>query len=89
MAVRGPMRTILLAAAIAGAATLITGDAKAQYYPFCAAYSRGDLNCGFTLYAQCAAAASRIGGWCQRNFYVGGPGYVGPTAYVRRKYRRR
>jgi uncharacterized protein DUF3551 len=82
------MRTILLAAAIAGAATLTTGEANAQYYPYCAAYSRG-LNCGFTLYAQCAAVASRSGGWCQRNFYIGGPGYVGPKASVRRKYRRR
>jgi hypothetical protein len=82
------MRTILLVAAIAGVAALMTGDAKAQYYPYCAAYSRG-LNCGFTIYAQCAAAASRSGGWCQRNFYIGGPGYVGPRVSVRRKHRRR
>jgi hypothetical protein len=83
------MRTILLAAAAVTVVALTTGDARAQYYPYCAVYSRGDLNCRFTLYPQCAAAASRIGGWCQRNFYVGGPGYVGPTAYVRRKHRRR
>jgi hypothetical protein len=83
------MRTILLAAAIAVAAALMTGDAKAQYYPYCAVYSRGDLNCRFTLHAQCAAASSRSGGWCQRNFYIGGPGYVGPAAYVRRKRHRR
>ena len=71
------MRMILMAAAIAGAASVMTPtDAQAQFYPYCAFYSRGGgSNCGFTTYGQCLATVSGIGGWCQRNPYLAyGPG---------------
>ena len=90
------MRTILAAAVIVGAAFMLTpSDAQAQYYPWCAFYSRGGgTNCGFTTYGQCLATVSGIGGWCQRNPYIAygpGPGFYGPgvsegrPVYVRRK----
>lgn len=88
------MRTILIAAAVAGAASLMsTGDAKAQYYPWCAFYSRGGgSNCGFTTFAQCMATVSGIGGWCQRNPFIGygaSPGFHGPGVYERPAHVRR
>jgi hypothetical protein len=76
------MRMILVAAAIAGAASVMTpSDAQAQFHPWCAFYTRGaGSNCGFTTYGQCMATVSGIGGWCQRNpFLAYGPGpYYGP-----------
>jgi hypothetical protein len=90
------MRAILIAAAVAGAASLLpTNDAKAQYAAFCAEYSRGGgTNCGFYTYAQCLATISGIGGWCYANpAAVAGPGYYdgpGPVhrRHVRKKKRR-
>jgi hypothetical protein len=85
------MRAILIAAAVAGAASLIgIGDAKAQFYPWCAYYSRGaGSNCGFTTFAQCMATVSGIGGWCQRNPFIAGPGFYGPGVYERPVHIRR
>jgi Protein of unknown function (DUF3551) len=85
------MRTILLAAVIVGAASVIsTSDAKAQYYPWCSFYSEeGGTNCGFTTFGQCMANVSGIGGLCRRNPYLAyGPG-DGRGVYARGNVRRR
>lgn len=76
------MRAILIAAAVAGAASLLPAtDAKAQYAAFCAEYSRGGgTNCGFYTYAQCLATISGIGGWCYANPFVA-PGPVYGTGF--------
>ena len=81
------MRSILLAAATAGAALVMTTTfAQAQYAPWCASYNRGEINCGWYTYAQCLDNISGIGGWCYRNPHViAGPGYrsgfYGPGLY--------
>jgi hypothetical protein len=38
-------------------------------YPWCAEYSRGGRNCGFTTLEQCRAALSGNGGSCQTNTF--------------------
>jgi hypothetical protein len=89
------MRTLLLAAAIVGAASVNSAtDAEAQYQPWCSVYTRGaGTNCGFYTYAQCLANVSGIGGWCIRNPHaaagpVYGPGYYDHGSVpVRRKKR--
>jgi hypothetical protein len=86
------MRAILIAAAVAGAASLLpVTEAKAQYAAFCAEYSRGGgTNCGFYTYAQCLATISGIGGWCYANPKAGYYDGSGPDdrRYVRKKKRR-
>jgi hypothetical protein len=95
------MRTMLLAAAIVGAASMLTPtDAKAQYSPWCSEYTRGGgTNCGFYTFAQCMANISGIGGRCYRNPHLAygpaygpgvyGPGYYGPGVVYSRPIRRK
>jgi hypothetical protein len=63
------MRTILPAAAIAGAASVFAaGNANAQYYPWCSVYNdKGSRNCGFVTFHQCMANVRGIGGVCELN----------------------
>ena len=74
------MRAILIAAAVAGAASMFTAtNAKAQYAAWCSEYSRrggGGTNCGFYTFDQCLANISGIGGRCYPNPFVApGPVY--------------
>jgi hypothetical protein len=87
------MRTLLIIAAIAGAVSVLpANEAKAQYQPWCAFYSRGGgSNCGFYTHAQCLANVSGIGGICQPNPYIPyaaapvyGPAYYDGPVHVRR-----
>jgi len=59
-----------LCAIVLGAATL-SGNAKAQNYPWCALYGGGDkggaTNCGFVTFEQCLTTLSGMGGFCQQN----------------------
>jgi uncharacterized protein DUF3551 len=78
------MRAILIAAAVAGAASMLTTtDAKAQYSAWCSEYSRGGgTNCGFYTFDQCLANISGIGGRCYPNPYIAaGPGFDGTGVY--------
>jgi hypothetical protein len=80
------MRPILVAAAMAGAVSVMTTDAEAQYAAWCAGYNRGEINCGWYTYAQCMDNISGIGGWCYPNpFVVAGPrdrrGFYAPGFY--------
>ena len=61
------MRKVTFVAAIVAALPFTSIDARAQYAPWCAYYSRGGTNCGFHSYAQCQAAISGIGGSCSLN----------------------
>jgi hypothetical protein len=90
------MRTILLAAAIAGAACIMnTTQAEAQYAAWCSEYTRGGgTNCGFYTFEQCLANISGIGGRCYPNPHVVagpayGPGFYGPGPVYRHPIRRK
>lgn len=80
------MRHFLIAAAILCGVALSGTAASAQSYPWCAQYGGrmgGSQNCGFSTFAQCQAALSGNGGFCNRNTqYTGG----GSGSY-RRHYR--
>ena len=71
-----------------GMTALTVGSANAQNYPWCAQYGGkmgGSQNCGFSTFAQCQAALSGNGGFCNRNtLYTGGGGDSG---YYRRHHR--
>ena len=68
---------LLIASSIVGLAGAAT-PAQAQSYPWCADYGEemgGSSNCGFSTFAQCQAALSGMGGFCNRNTqYVPPPG---------------
>lgn len=71
------MRTALVLAALAGAASFLApaAPAQAQYqrlYPWCHTQYEGvgrasSTNCGFTSFAQCMATQSGVGGMCNEN----------------------
>jgi hypothetical protein len=67
----GTLVTLLVAVAIDGAPT----SAHADPYRWCAMYrAKGATNCYFVTLAQCQAAISGVGGFCQpNNFYDGRP----------------
>jgi hypothetical protein len=70
------MRTMLLASAIVGTASVLaTGGANAQYYPWCSHYSDkvGSSNCGFVSFEQCLANVRGIGGFCVVNAWAAKP----------------
>jgi Protein of unknown function (DUF3551) len=90
------MRSILVAAAMAGALSVITTDAEAQYAPWCSGYNRGEFNCGWYTYQQCMDNIFGIGGWCYANpFVIAGPRYApgfydpGPVVVQRKRKLRR
>jgi hypothetical protein len=70
------MRTLILAAALVGAASIMTTtDAEAQG-AWCSEYSRGGgTNCGFYTFEQCLMNISGIGGRCYPSPWVAGPAY--------------
>jgi Protein of unknown function (DUF3551) len=46
----------------------VATPASAQNYPWCATYGgSGSSNCGFSTQAQCQAAVSGTGGFCNQN----------------------
>jgi Protein of unknown function (DUF3551) len=55
-------------------------------YPWCAQYGGGGRNCGFWTYAQCMAALSGNGGFCEANAMYRGPspGMIPPPSSARR-----
>lgn len=63
------MRPVLFTLAVCVVTAGLSAPARAQNYPWCAAYDTGDqaLNCGFVSYAQCMATVSGIGGFCMPN----------------------
>ncbi len=73
------MRMIIAAAALVLvgilAGSISDRAAAATDYPWCAIYgdSHGGINCGFTSLAQCRAAISGNGGYCQYNPYLPRP----------------
>jgi hypothetical protein len=71
-------RKILISAAALTATILLAGARAhaANEWPWCAYYGAlgmGATNCGFATRAQCQAAISGVGGFCQTN-----PRYVPP-----------
>lgn len=69
------MRTALVLAALAGAATFLAAPAQAQtnrLYPWCHVQydgvgRSGSYQCYYTSYNQCWASASGVGGMCLEN----------------------
>jgi Protein of unknown function (DUF3551) len=88
----------LIAAAVAAGFVAVTGSlggtgtAVADPYRWCAIYGGedgGGTNCGFVTNAQCMAAVSGTGGFCNQNvFYNGTPFDEGRPGIKRRKLRR-
>ena len=80
------MRTILLAAVVMGGLSVVTTEANAQYYPWCATYSTkgGSESCSFVSFGQCRLSVSGVGGFCFENPWVFA---AGPRVYER-PYRR-
>ena len=62
---------IVLFAAAASTAAVVSSPSHAQSYPWCAVYGGamggGARNCGFTTIDQCRATVSGAGGFCERN----------------------
>ena len=82
------MRTIhvaIAALAVAAAGALTPRPAQAIEYPWCVQYggSNGSQNCGFSTFAQCQAAASGTGGFCNEN-----PRYEAPAEKPARRGKR-
>jgi Protein of unknown function (DUF3551) len=67
----GTLATLLVFFAIDG----VRNSAAADPYRWCAMYrAKGATNCYFVTLAQCQAAISGVGGFCQpNNFYDGRP----------------
>ena len=80
------MRAIPIAAIIF-AAVFLSGDG-AHAGSWCAQYGgmQGGRNCGFHSFAQCEAARSGNGGFCQSNSFAAGSAY-GYAAGPRRRHR--
>lgn len=67
------MRLFLATFFLVVAGSVPRADAGAVY-PWCALYGYyGVTNCGFYTLAQCQAAVSGNGGFCQRNGFYAGP----------------
>jgi Protein of unknown function (DUF3551) len=81
------MRTMLAAAAIAGAASVLAAsNASAQYYPWCSIYNdKGSQNCGFVSFQQCMANVRGIGGSCALNPWAARPEIRGYGQIHRRR----
>jgi hypothetical protein len=75
---RGTLFALAALTALGAAASWLT-VAQARDYPWCAQYNErtsGGQNCGFVTFAQCQAAISGVGGFCQPNpRYTTGRGY--------------
>jgi hypothetical protein len=75
------MRHVLFTLILLAAAGGLAGEAKAQNYPWCAAYGTpGGTNCGFATLQQCMAALGGNGGACEVNTQ-----YTPPAALGRQK----
>lgn len=84
-------RLWLLILAIALGAAALSGNAKAQNYPWCALYGGGDKggasNCGFVTFEQCLTTLSGMGGFCQQNTQYVAP--AGPRRALAHRWARR
>jgi len=84
------MKSSLVTLAIVLCTAAFTGgSANAQNYPWCADYGGrmgGASNCGFATLAQCQAALSGNGGFCNRNTQYSGNGPVYHYRPRRRHY---
>ncbi|MGA7065842.1 MAG: DUF3551 domain-containing protein [Pseudolabrys sp.] len=69
------IRTIVLARLALSTTVLAQAPASAlpyDPYPWCAGYGgrmSGSSSCGFSIWNQCMATVSGIGGFCQRNSF--------------------
>lgn len=77
-------------AIVLGTAAL-SGNAKAQNYPWCALYGGGDKggasNCGFVTFEQCLTTLSGMGGFCEQNTQYVAP--AGPRRALAHRWGRR
>ena len=88
------MTRLMPVLSFAALAMLISAEASAVEYPWCAEYSvrGGATNCGFSSLAQCRATISGVGGSCRENLFYRGPavepgGIVRPRAKQRVRHR--
>jgi Protein of unknown function (DUF3551) len=86
------MRTILLVTVVMSGLSVVTTEANAQYYPWCATYSTkgGSESCSFVSFGQCRLSVSGVGGFCYQNpwaFAAAGPRVLERPYRGRRYYR--
>ena len=84
------MMRLMPVLSFAALAMLISAEASAVEYPWCAEYSvrGGATNCGFSTLDQCRATVSGIGGFCRENLFYRGPA-VGSDVGVRPRVKKR
>jgi hypothetical protein len=86
------MRRFSIALAVLGvfAGAAATGTAaQAQNYPWCSMFADGaGVNCGYSTYEQCQAAARGGGGYCAQNNMYTPPAATAASHHVGRKHRR-
>jgi hypothetical protein len=63
------MQTVRLLSVILAATTMTVSDAAAGQW--CAMFTRGSENCGYSTFEQCRAAVSGLPAFCQQNPYPG------------------
>jgi Protein of unknown function (DUF3551) len=85
------MRLLLFLFLICAGVGWTGAHAEAQNYPWCAAYSGGDMggggmNCGFTTFQQCLDTVRGIGGFCEQNTQYQPPSGSHPSNKTRRRY---
>ncbi len=63
------MRHLSVLGIAIAALSIGASGARAQNYPWCAQYDKGDdgMNCGFTSFQQCLDDVRGIGGFCEQN----------------------
>jgi Protein of unknown function (DUF3551) len=64
----------------------ISEPAEAQNYPWCAIYTTGGTNCGFTTFEQCMDTASGLGSLCQPNTQYQLPPGPHQATRIRKRY---
>ena len=81
------MRTIGLLAIALGATTMTGTHAAAGQW--CAMFTRGSENCGYSSFEQCRASVSGLPAFCQQNPYPGTNFGRGTSGYsdAPRRYR--
>jgi hypothetical protein len=81
------MRTAGLLTIALAASTITISDAGAG--PWCAMFTRGSENCGYSSFEQCRAAVSGLPAFCQQNPYPGTNFGRGTSGYsdTSRRYR--
>lgn len=82
-------RMLAIAIGILAAGGMIASGARAQNNPWCAYFSGGPTNCGFTTFGDCLAAIKGKTALCDRNAQYVPPAGSQPVSSSGRHHRSR